>query len=194
MEKRVASSLNIIITVALLIIVALFIGKTFTGNVVQDTCKAPYTFIGGDCCLDKDNNGVCDDDEAITGNVISRIVEEECEIKDRLTCAGKKIEQGLITLRLRNDKSGIFSPISIELANVGNEGCKAVFSGSVEDGFDYQQTKEYKLKCDFSEKYVDSLIIIKGTVYERSHVRGPALMPYNPLEFSADGYIKGIVE
>jgi len=180
--------------IGVIVILLIYFGGSITGNVVKDTCTSPYIYVGGDCCLDKDNNKICDEDE--TPNSMIRAVDskEECVIDRKLTCTWKRISANKIQIKLRNDQAGIFSPYSIEFSNVGKGGCKATFSGAVENGFDYQKDKQYDIECDFDENYINSLIVVKGMVYEKSKVRGPALTPYNTLEFATEGHINGFVE
>ena len=100
----------------------------------------------------------------------------------------------LIQIKLRNDQSGIFSPTSIEFTNAGKSGCKKTFSGKVGDGFDYQQSRQYDIECELDQSYLNSLITVKGTTYERNKIKGPALMPYTIWEFETEGHISGFVE
>ena len=194
MKKGVSLTIVLGLIGIIFILLVLYAGKTFTGNVVKDTCTSPYIYIGGNCCLDKDNNQVCDEDEGPTSIIRAVEAEEDCSIDRKLTCAGKRISNNKITIKLRNDQSGIFSPTLIEITNAGKTGCKKTFQGKVEDGFDYQKDKEYEIDCAIDENYVDSLITIKGFTYEKSQVKGPAIMPYTIWDFETDGHISGMVQ
>jgi hypothetical protein len=51
------------------------------------TCNTPYILVGGSCCLDKDNNSICDKDETKTepeniNEVIKETVEETKELSE----------------------------------------------------------------------------------------------------------------
>ncbi|MDD5651182.1 MAG: hypothetical protein PHF86_12335 [Candidatus Nanoarchaeia archaeon] len=191
MKKRVGISIVVSIIIIMLIF---FIGKGITGNVVKNTCDSPYIYVGGNCCLDKDNNKICDSDEKPTSMIRAIDAKESCSVDRKLTCTWKRISDNKVSIKFRNDQSGIFSVTSIELSNVGKNGCKQVFSGKVEDGFDYQREKQYDLECSFTEDYIDSLIIVKGITYERSKGNGPSIMPYTTWTFESDGHISGFKE
>lgn len=190
MKKKVVSILAILVGIILII----FIGRSITGNVVKNTCDSPYIYVGGECCLDKDNNKICDNDEKPTSMIRAIDAREDCSIDRKLTCTWKKISNNKVQIKFRNDQSGTFSVTSIELSNVGKTGCKQVYSGKVEDGFDYQNTKQFDLDCQFSEDYIDSLIVVKGIVYEKTKANGPSVMPYTVWTFESDGHISGFKE
>lgn len=192
MKKRVG--ISILVAVIIIAAAILFLRGGITGNVVKDTCTSPYIYIGGNCCLDENDNKICDSDENPSTYIRAVDAKDECVIDRRFTCTWKKISNNLIQIRLRNDKSGIFSPTSIEFSGVGKNGCKKTFSGTVEYGFDYQKSEEYSIECDFSENYINSLITIKGMTYERNSIKGPSLMPYTIWEFETEGHISGFVE
>lgn len=192
MEKRVG--ISILLAVIIIAMAILFLRGGITGNIIKSTCDKPYIFVGGKCCLDKNANSICDSDENPSSMIRAVEAKEECVIDRKFTCTWKKISNNLIQIKIRNDQSGIFSPISIEFSGVGKNGCKKTFPGTVETGFDYQQSKEYSIECDFSENYIDSLITIKGMTYERSKMNGPSLMPYTILDFKTEGHISGFVE
>ncbi len=194
MKKRVGVS--ILVAVIIIAIAIFFLRGGITGNIVKSTCNKPYIFVGGNCCLDKNANNICDSDENPGSGSMIRAVDakEECVVNQKLECTWKKISKNLIQIKIRNDQSGIFSPTSIEFTNVGDNGCKKTFSGAVEDGFDYQQSKQYDVECNFDQNYIDSIIVIKGTTYEKNEIKGPALMPYTIWAFQTEGHISGFVE
>ena len=73
---------------SILILVALISGcgnqEVITGNVVRESsdeffCKFPYIeYQKGSCCLDKDDNGICDGDDLKLNEIEEEKVNETC--------------------------------------------------------------------------------------------------------------------
>ncbi len=86
--------LIILIIVIIAFLWFLFIYKpSQTGKAIQEiekiVCNAPYMRVGVSCCLDKDNNKICDkDEEENKENNVNLTTEEtpEQEIKAKLSC------------------------------------------------------------------------------------------------------------
>jgi len=64
-----------------IIILILFLTSLFliSGCAQQITCNKPYILVGTECCLDNDNNGICDKDELKEEELVEETVEEEVE-------------------------------------------------------------------------------------------------------------------
>ena len=45
------------------------------------TCNKPYIKVGNECCLDKDDNGICDKDEIPTETKTEKPKEEPAEVE-----------------------------------------------------------------------------------------------------------------
>ena len=60
---------NILIMISVLFMIA--------GCSQEITCNKPYLLVGSECCLDKDDNSICDKDETITSNIEDRSVESD---------------------------------------------------------------------------------------------------------------------
>ncbi|MAF50470.1 MAG: hypothetical protein CMH64_00090 [Nanoarchaeota archaeon] len=62
--------------------------QTPTGGVVMEPveefyCNSPYIeYQKGNCCLDQNNNNVCDNDEVKTKKIVEEIIEEEVLIEE----------------------------------------------------------------------------------------------------------------
>ena len=48
-----------------LVLLSLFLVGCETKEVVKVNCEKPYILVGTDCCLDKDDNSICDKDEQV---------------------------------------------------------------------------------------------------------------------------------
>lgn len=179
------------LSIILILLTVFFISGCITGNVVQDSCNAPYTYMGGDCCLDKNQDKICDKD---TAEVRSFTGAEDCKFDREFTCLGKKITSNAIELKIRHDRSGIASITKIELPNVGDNGCKQVTNGLIEDGIDFDQEKIIVVSCPDIGDFVDTPILLEAKVYEKSRMRGNVLTPYTTYDVSTEGYLAGIVQ
>ncbi|MBM3246922.1 hypothetical protein FJZ17_00045 [Candidatus Pacearchaeota archaeon] len=59
-------------------------GSNLLGNVIKDNivCNPPYIRYGAECCLDKNNNSICDSDEDISTNIKDESKNQNVELKD----------------------------------------------------------------------------------------------------------------
>ncbi|MBD3163837.1 hypothetical protein GF323_01435 [Candidatus Woesearchaeota archaeon] len=64
----------------MIILLALFLFLYGCDTIV---CEQPYMQVGSECCLDKDNNKICDSDEAINGETNMVITEKEPKIIEK---------------------------------------------------------------------------------------------------------------
>ena len=80
-------------------------------------CNAPYIRHADDCCLDQNNNKICDEDETIEPiieqpapiieqskpEIIKTRTIESCTLNDELECMGATINESGILLQLKNN-------------------------------------------------------------------------------------------
>ncbi len=161
-----------------------------TGNVIKESCDEPYIFVGGECCLDQNDNDICDKDEVVK---VLPSIKEECVINDNaLSCISAEANSdGTVKITLRHNKFGIASPTKISLPNVNS--CSESFSGEVEDGFDYKDSKEFVLNCDIDKGYIDSPIYVNYKTYEPTNSNGPQFAPYTIWNTELEGRLVTVV-
>jgi len=54
-----------IVVLAVILLIVVFVGNSKDNSQNSLTCNSPYIKVGNSCCLDSDDNGVCDGDEQI---------------------------------------------------------------------------------------------------------------------------------
>lgn len=131
--------------ISLLLIAFLFTGCNYEivgDNVTGDfiVCNKPYIQVGKDCCLDKDDNGICDKDEVgevdrlEEGNVIElpEEKEEEPEVREEVVKEEpEKLEKEKIVIMEEGD-SVIFNGKEIKLIKIDSTSGKFEFVVNVE--------------------------------------------------------------
>lgn len=162
-------------------------------------CNKPYILVGTGCCLDKDNNNICDKDETQEVPVAQEVVVSNCYLPGNvagsttLGCSNFKVENKIINFILKSNDAKIISIIDIELPNIGKSGCSKTFEPSFEQAMKYHDTKEYELTCDFGEEnsfYSD--IFITYMVYDE---KGNLIkIGNNVANNTVTGYIEGMVK
>ncbi|SRR3989344_9435845 len=109
----------------LLIAVVLVSGCTTSEKIA---CDKPYILVGNDCCLDKDDNNICDKDESyVSQRPVQGFTVEECSFPDSglFTCQSNSISDNLVKLNLHSSTSG---PIIIKKITLPAVSCEAEFS------------------------------------------------------------------
>ena len=97
--------------VLLLTGVLLLIGCVSREKFIKSNCEKPYLFVHNICCLDKNNNKICDVDETQRAKTILRekplvIVEEICHLP-RFSCQHKEITPDFIKFVLKFERDEI---------------------------------------------------------------------------------------
>ena len=90
-------------------------------------CDKPYIELGYSCCLDNNNNNICDGYEGLIEEKKIPLEEkiERCEIKNAtLNCENYKVYENKISLDIRNDIGKKIDISSIEI-NIGDVVCSA---------------------------------------------------------------------
>lgn len=75
------NSMNKVLWGSLLIIVLLFV-VSCTNTQTQPTCNSPYILVGTSCCLDANNNSICDGDEGLLTTTNNQLETERANIID----------------------------------------------------------------------------------------------------------------
>lgn len=86
-------------------------------------CNTPYIQVGGSCCLDRNGNKICDNDETpvsapVTPYSPGKYISKMCVINNPLSCDESSIAAGAITLNIRNGGGEDYS-----ISNIAITGC-----------------------------------------------------------------------
>ncbi len=95
---------TLIITALSLLVVAILMISGFKGEITGGavTCNKPYILVGSDCCLDSNDNSICDKDE-IYKTVIEPVEPPREEVIEKpVIGAPKELPEGQYTITLGN--------------------------------------------------------------------------------------------
>jgi len=150
-----------------------------TGNVVIDTpeetnkvvCNEPYILVGTSCCLDQNDNSICDNDESQSSPTGEPILSqsntiEECHIGGRFECESYIINNDKITLKLKSKNIDYQAPKSIYLPSIGLEGCELNLDPSFDNALEYQESRIFEIPCNINKDSVDTKLIIEFISYK----------------------------
>jgi len=84
--------LYVIITVLAVVIVAIVISQQ------KPSCNKPHILVGTECCLDRNGNNICDEDEETTESQLG----QNCQLSPGLNCKSYKADTTGITLLIEN--------------------------------------------------------------------------------------------
>ena len=115
----------------LIFVIMLFI---FVSGCGQISCNKPYIHVGVSCCLDQNNDKVCDVDEKVVGVqdvTETEVYDSECTIGFGLDCAGFKVTKDNVQLTIQNslERSVVIHKITLK-----NIDCAATFDETVFKG------------------------------------------------------------
>lgn len=102
-----------------LILLLIFI----TGCSQKITCDKPYLKVGDSCCLDTDNNNICDTHERAQ-EIIIQEVDAECTIESDLKCVDMKTTEERVELIIENV---VGRDITIHSIDIINSDCGRTF-------------------------------------------------------------------
>ncbi len=144
--------------------------QSATGAVVMDpqkevVCDSPYIRHGEDCCLDKNFNNICDEDEKteFPEPQITTIVEDACTSTTYFDCWGSYITKDEIYLKLRANHEGYNVIRKIELPSIG---CEKEFEPiPKEQGLEIRDIIEVRIPCKISTTYFKELEYTINSVY-----------------------------
>lgn len=117
----------------------------------QIVCNKPYIHVGTECCLDIDNNNICDKDEGLGKGIETKeyapIKEEKTEIEQTLDKLGKVC---IITFKENNEFDRTFP--EIRDCSSDKECLDYVYSLALADGLSEIEAQKimdrYNIKCD----------------------------------------------
>jgi len=208
---------NSLVIIGLLIIISVITGcgnKEITGDSVVNitTCNSPYfEYKTGECCLDKDNNRICDSDEepkeevtapvkekeepkTLTTQPVQALTVEACTDSSYFDCTWSYITREEVQFKLRASRSGSFVLKKISLPNVPCE--KEFEEVERDDGIKYDDVIEVNVKCDFKKDSVESDLMIKG-IFHQWLPKEEDVMNIggyrDPISVTAKSWISGMV-
>lgn len=162
-------------------------------NNTNTGCNAPYIIVGADCCLDTNNNGICDTNEVVPNNIIliqGSNVAEKCDGGNNLECVSKKIGVDSIKIKLQS-KSKDF--IKVKQINLPGLDCSKDFSGSTE--MRYNDAQDFEIPCKARYSTIDTeMIIVEDVKNVKVKTSGEVYEISNPIEMINKGHISGKVE
>lgn len=130
-------------------------------------CNSPYIRYAETCCLDKNSNNMCDEDETNQEKIPQP--QETTTIKDSCTdttyfdCWGSYITKNEILLRLKAKRDGYNIIRKIEFPSIG---CKKEFEPIPKDqGLEIREIIEIKIPCKISTTYFKDLTYNVESIY-----------------------------
>jgi len=90
-----------------LLIISIFLINSCTSQNQQVVCNKPYILVGNSCCLDKNDNGICDNDETQKKETINNVpqINESKKIEEKKEVIQTKEEQKYSIDELQADVS-----------------------------------------------------------------------------------------
>ena len=165
---------------------------TPTGNLVKEDnkilqpdsndssiiCNKPYILVGKECCLDKDDNRICDRDEGVDDKkdqfyVSGAVLKEECSTQNQFStifnCESYKVTpKGVeLTLLWESAKLSFIKEISIPGTDCSKKWNVKSYQNAevVEGGIKRGDRFDTKLDCEIKERFLDTKLKIVYDVY-----------------------------
>ncbi|MBW2992755.1 hypothetical protein KY345_06070 [Candidatus Woesearchaeota archaeon] len=109
----------------------------------ETECESPYMKFGDSCCLDRDDNKICDSHETVQQTIIEE-KEAECVVGEGLNCEDIKVTSDRIEIVIENILDRNINVHSIEFDNVN---CQRVFDDNLFRG----QREVFVIPCSLNE-------------------------------------------
>ena len=106
----------------------------FISGCSKISCNRPYLQVGSSCCLDQNNNKVCDVDEKAgveQVDVGEAFSPKGCILGDGLSCSGFSVTESNIQMNLKNSLERTIVIHKISFTNIN---CEATFDETVFKG------------------------------------------------------------
>jgi hypothetical protein len=141
MKKRgtsVVSILLVIIAIILVVIGMRLFNTSTNEDAMKNTpskvvCNTPYTQVGSSCCLDDNNNKICDNNEEYTKTVDPSST-GFCAMTTPFGCEEYAIDANDIRLIIRNGAETTINILSVGISGCGSSNIQSsVISGSTVD-------------------------------------------------------------
>ena len=158
----------------------------------QKSCDASYSFVNGACCLDKDQNKICDKDEVQRAqNVIDKnpviIIDEACSLP-RFTCVSKEITPNYVKLVLHFDRDENIQVQKISLTSIG---CSKEFNNTA---MRFNEDAEFVIPCIIEGEGIDTLVATDVVIQPIVRQSNGQIFDYGtPTPATLNGHISGVV-
>ena len=184
---------KLVILFGLLLIVIFFVGcSSQKEQVTGSKCPRPYTIVGANCCLDNNNNGLCDTDEASNDTIVlmeGANVAEKCTGGTNLDCVGYKIGVDSIRLKFQSVSKDFIKVKRIILTNLG---CSQNYESLIE--LRYNDAQDFEIPCKSRHTTIDTEISILEDVRNvKIKTNGEVYDVSEPIETKNVGHISGRV-
>jgi len=183
----------------------------------EPVCNVPYfEYKTGECCLDKNSNQICDNDEKEESPIVSvnddikedeesietafqpvqALTVESCTDLANFDCLWSYITKDEIQLKLKAKKVGIIIIEKIEIPNVP---CTKIYKNiSLENGMKYNDIRQLNIGCDFKKNSVDSDLYIYMLYYPPLGFRNENVSDkwtgyIEPTKMVSSGWISGMI-
>ena len=180
-----------------LILISLFVVGCGRQALTTTTCNKPYIVVGTECCLDQDDNSICDKDEPSNkenlensqlGRPVQALTVEDCASNTYFECPYSYIHKDSIEFDLKAKKAGLAVITKIDFPNVP---CTQGFEEVPRDlGMTYNNVKKFIINCDIQKDAVESEMVIDLIYYEWDAKFNEYKEPVNVI---TTGWISGIV-
>lgn len=206
------------VVVTLLVILIVFLGAVFlvgrepdaTGRAVANpntlVCNKPYILVGSSCCLDKDDNSICDKDETVeekngsgeTAKLYQPLeIEESCRGTVHFDCLWGEITKEGVRFKFQMKKPGLVVVKRVELSGIPGSCARDFDDVSMERGFRFGDTPEFSVQCRIDKEFAESNIDIYVDYYPKEGFKYENLTEWTG-EFSiqqirSQGYVSGMV-
>lgn len=182
-----------------LLLVALIIGCSSQDKTVSDggekiVCEKPYIVVNGDCCLDDNNNNLCDKNEIAkkpgADLMQGPYVSERCDGGGRLKCVTYNIGLNTISIKFQSTSKDL---VNVKRMTLPSLGCSQDFTGTAE--MRYDEVQEFKIPCTIKHTTIDSDLIITSDVrVVNLKNTGEVYDVSEPSEAVMNGHISGAVK
>lgn len=186
--------------IALLIALALMItgcGTTTTDSLQASNplvCENPYIIFNNDCCLDSNNNGLCDKDEIPKDKAPELspgpAVSERCDGGSKMQCVGYSIGVDEISIKLQSTSKDIINIHKVILPSLG---CSADFKSTAD--MKYNDVQDINIPCKVTHTTIDSDIVINAeSKIVKIKNTGEIYDITAPTPIEMQGHISGVVK
>jgi len=173
--------------------------QTPTGETIKGVvCNEPYIRYADDCCLDQNNNKICDNDEKEDKKTdssyqpVQALTVESCTNNQYFDCIWSYMTKEEVQFKLQAKKAGSFVIKKISMPNVP---CEKEFEVvDKEEGLKFDDIVEIHIPCEFKKDSVESDLFISGFFYKWDDGRKTGVAGYEDSdEIITKSWISGMV-
>ncbi len=156
-----------------------------------EKCSTSYSLVNGACCLDKNQNQVCDRDEVQQSQTFLRakpllVVAETCDIP-RFDCLSKQLTSTFVKVDLRLNRDE-----KIKIKEVSFPELKCNYEFDVDMNFNDEHV--FLVPCSVSEDAIRSSVAIEAVITPvLRHSNGQVYDYGTPTPATLNGEIAGVV-